>query len=111
MKTNSDIQTISNGFLTYLKTHKKNHLLPQIIRTLSQSQNLLGTVLVESSLPLSAIQKKQVSFLVKKQFPSTTSLDFKIDSQILGGLRVSSGDKILDLTLNAKLDSLTSTIN
>lgn len=100
MTTSLDIKTIADGFLAYLKTQKKIDLLPQIIQYLSLKVASLDRVVIESSLPLSATQKNKLT----KQYNKPVT--FVLNPEILGGIKIIDGDKILDLSLNNKLDNL-----
>lgn len=63
------------------------------------------TVVVESVVPLSAQQKKELAALLKQKFGTEKYLE-KHNPNLLGGLRVSIGTTQYDMSLAGKLSHL-----
>jgi F-type H+-transporting ATPase subunit delta len=105
-KTNAIIE----GFWQYLKKKGKLNLLPEVLRGLSQkSDEMNGTAIVLSSSPLSKSQKDEVAKIIKSNFGSPM-VEFEVDPDLIGGLKVSIGSEVLDLSVQNKLDYLTKSL-
>lgn len=104
MRSDSDVTIITQGFLNYLRSIKKTHLLPAVIQKLAASKLAGGVVVVESAVALSARQKNQLARQFKKP------LTYQINPRVLGGLRITDGDEVLDLSLATKLDTLANSL-
>jgi len=62
---------------------------------------------IESVVELTLAQKKALESKAKK-VDKTATFDYLLDKSLIGGLRISSNSKVLDLTLKAKLNQLRS---
>ena len=63
------------------------------------------TIVVESVIPLSAEQKKDVAALLKKKF-GTEKFTERINAEILGGVRILADSTQYDASLAGKLQQL-----
>lgn len=63
-------------------------------------------VTIESSLDLSADQKKALTQKLTTIYQQNLELEFKVDPKIIGGLRLTTPTTTTDLTLAAKLNTL-----
>lgn len=61
--------------------------------------------LIESAVPLTDAEVQSLREVLEKQLGLVT-LKFKIAPQLLGGLRLSFGGNVLDLSLSFKLDQV-----
>ena len=105
-KTNAIIE----GFWQYLKKENKLNLLPEILRGLTKKADEMGNnATVFSSSQLSKSQEDEVTKIVGENFGST-KVEFEVDPDLIGGLKVKIGDKVLDLSVQNKLDYLTKSI-
>lgn len=105
-KDKSEIQNIVDGFLKYLETNRKLSLLPEIISQLAQrgyEGSRMATIY--SATPLSVAQEKNIREIVKNEF-GCEEVIFEIDRNIIGGLKVTVGNQVLDLSFKEKLDQL-----
>lgn len=105
MSENSDIKAISTGILRYLESQKKGHLLPGICKAMLEQSAGLSQAKVISASSLSAGYKNKITKLVRSSF-NVEKVDFLTDPEILGGIKITIGDKIFDLSVNAKLQNL-----
>jgi F-type H+-transporting ATPase subunit b len=61
---------------------------------------------VTSALPLSTEEQAQVKKNLLDKMGAKTSIEFRVDPQILGGLIIRVGDKILDGSVSGQLEDL-----
>jgi F-type H+-transporting ATPase subunit b len=61
---------------------------------------------VTSALPLTKKEKERVEREVKAKLGSDAKVDFQVETDILGGLVIRVGDKVLDGSVAGKLESL-----
>jgi F-type H+-transporting ATPase subunit delta len=66
-------------------------------------------VTITSAVPLSESQKKALTDGLKKKY-SAVSIEEQIDENIIGGVKVTVGDKQFDATLRGRLSKLKETI-
>ncbi len=99
----TESETIAAGFLQYLEKAGKRALLPAILAVLKkQVEPELPEIVVESSLMLSAAERQSVSDLLAAR-PHSGEITFKVNPELIGGLKVTHGDKVLDLSVQNKL--------
>ncbi|HKY74251.1 MAG TPA: F0F1 ATP synthase subunit delta [Patescibacteria group bacterium] len=67
--------------------------------------NTARTIVVETVIPLSAEQKKAVAAMLKQKFDTETFSE-KINSEILGGVRIMVDSTQYDASLLGKLTQL-----
>jgi F-type H+-transporting ATPase subunit b len=72
----------------------------------SELVGVTGDTEVTSAVPLSAAEQARV-----KSELSLKAVNFRVDPKLLGGLRVRVGDKVVDGTVAAQLESLRSSLN
>jgi len=61
---------------------------------------------ITSALPLTASEQEAVKTDVLARMGKQATVNFRIDPSILGGLVVKVGDKVLDGSVQAQLESL-----
>ncbi len=106
----SKTTTIVKGFLQYLKKENSLDLLPEIVRELENKideERLMATVI--SSVALTKSQEKDIEKIMFDKF-ATKNLQFKVDTDLIGGIRIQIGDEVLDLSFQNKLDHLAKSI-
>ncbi len=103
-KTVSDI---TNGFIKYLKEEKMISDLPEIIEQLKLKSDIPNTVaIVESMIKLEESDKNKIVKLLKDNLNWDKKVEFTINPKLLGGIKIILGDKILDLSLNNRLEKI-----
>jgi F-type H+-transporting ATPase subunit b len=61
---------------------------------------------VISALPLTSDEQETVKQEILVKMGSESTIEFRIDPSILGGLVIRVGDKVLDGSISGKLDNL-----
>lgn len=106
MNDSTTVQNIAEGLQNFLKKEKKEHLLPQIISVLKSKASGEGqSLVVHSGKQLTSQQKVEISQILKQKFGEEVA-EFSVDEKLLGGLKIIMGDRVLDLSYRAKLNSL-----
>jgi F-type H+-transporting ATPase subunit delta len=83
--------------------------LPEIASQFRQLKNsLAGTsdATVFSAFPIEGPALADLSALLEKRFGRKLNLSVKIDSQLIGGVRVVVGDEVLDTSVKARLEQM-----
>ncbi len=62
--------------------------------------------LVETPIPLSDSQKQRLQAALQKIVGGQVSLEEQINPQVLGGLRISLGHRVIDVSLQGRLEAL-----
>jgi len=72
-----------------------------------ENQGLTGsTAQITSALPLTPEEQSTVRDQVMQQIGDGATISFRVDPRILGGLVIRMGDKVLDGSVSAQLESL-----
>lgn len=86
--------------------------LPQItaqFRHLLNQENHEADVLIESAYPMNDEQLADLVKALEKKFPNLKLLPkVVVDNSLIGGVRVTVGDKVLDGTVKARLEQMKS---
>jgi len=103
MSDNTESAEIAAGFLRYLDTNQKRHLLGDVLGILNKEvEPQLPEILVESAVALSNDdQQALLSSLQAK--PHSGEIQFKVNPDLIGGLRIAYGDQVLDTSIRGKL--------
>lgn len=108
--SNLKTDAIIKGFLEYLKKENALSQLPEIARKLTAVvDEVTTTATVFSSLPLTKTQSSQITKILDTNF-DIKKVAFEKDSELLGGIKVKIGDRVIDLSLKNKLNSLSKSI-
>ncbi len=103
----SDSKLIVDGFLKFLKDSKKEQLLPEIVSLLAPlARNQKQEVRVQSAIPLSPAEKKEVTFYIEQNYETAGEIIFETDKNILGGMKIMIGDTLIDLSTKTELQQL-----
>lgn len=97
------------NFLALLATHNNIHLLPGIIAAFdrfSQRGPIRDVAVVTSAIPLSDSEKTALEGKMRARFGQDTSFEYAQDPDILGGVIVRMGDKVIDGSVSGKLAAL-----
>ena len=106
----SKTNAIVEGFWQYLKKENKLDLLPDVLHALSKKVDEMGSmVTVFSSTALSTSQKEEVGKIISSNF-GNNKIDFEVDQNLIGGIKVKIGSEVLDLSVQNKLDYLIKSI-
>jgi F-type H+-transporting ATPase subunit delta len=66
-----------------------------------------NTLVVESAVKLSSTELKMIEKMIKRE---VIAVEQKINSSLLGGLRIKIGDEFLDFSLKSKINQVTNRI-
>jgi F-type H+-transporting ATPase subunit delta len=101
------------NFLETLAHNRRLGLLPEIAtvyETLRAQTENVADVRVISAFPLEAVQRDRLATALKKRMGCEIRLSCEVDTQLIGGAVVRSGDMVIDGSLRARLDRLASEI-
>lgn len=68
-------------------------------------------ITVESAIELDQSQKDELKQKISSQIGEPVNLSFTVDRKILGGLRIITPKKTIDLSIKAKLNQLETTLS
>lgn len=104
--TKPKVSAIVSGILDFLDSQKALDLLPEIISGLKAKANSSAGTCVESAVALSDQEKKDITAVLSQNYSLTTPVDFKINPRLVGGLRISLGDRVIDASVQARMEDL-----
>jgi F-type H+-transporting ATPase subunit delta len=96
----------AENFLKLLVDNGRLAALPEVARQFRALKNRAegqADCLIESALPLSDEQVKDLLWSLSRKFGLTLIPEVKIDPELIGGVRVSVGDHVLDTTVKTRL--------
>ena len=105
---------IVSGFLSYLKKTHQFHLLPQLAQEQLRQAKLqldADTAIVHTALPLSSPQTAKLQTTLSHIFSRPIKVKNHLNPQLIAGLRIKVGDKLIDLSLSTKLEHLYEQLN
>jgi F-type H+-transporting ATPase subunit delta len=76
------------------------------IQRLTRLEVARRTVLIESATELTAAESTKVTSDLAKEYGQNLVIQFKLNPQLLGGLRIKIGDDVLDGSVQGRLDRL-----
>jgi len=97
------------GFLDLLVRDGQTAVLQYAADLYDQSYDELRGVqhaLVETPIPLSDSQKQRLHAALEKIIGGQVSLEEQINPEVLGGLRISLGHRVIDVSLQGRLEAL-----
>lgn len=65
---------------------------------------------VESAVPLTSLEKRQISLLLARLLDHAVDLTCHVDAKAIGGFKIQVGDWIVDTTLRGQIDALESAL-
>jgi F-type H+-transporting ATPase subunit delta len=103
MADRTESAEIAAGFLRYLDTNDKRHLLREVLAILkNELEPQLPEIVVESAIELTAAHKQSlISTLAGR--PHSGEVQFRVNPELIGGLKVIHGDQVLDTSVQSKL--------
>jgi F-type H+-transporting ATPase subunit delta len=91
---------IENGRLT---------ALPEVaaqFRALVNAEGGVSDALIESAFPIEAAQLSEIVAALEKRFGCKLSASVTLDPELIGGIRVTVGDEVLDTSVKARLEQM-----
>lgn len=98
--------------LNFLEVLAEDRLLSQLdtviedYRLVLVENNLLFEVKVYSSKPLSDESQAQIVKLIENQWGSNYTMDYRIDSKMLGGIKLEVNGAVIDTTFRSRIDQI-----
>ena len=108
------IDGIIKNFIGVLCENRRLSLLPEIIKAFHSfllNLNKQATAKVTSAKPLSYKQKENIKSMLSEHFSLDVDVEVIIDEEILGGLVVQMGSKMIDTSLLTRLKSIKNVMN
>lgn len=108
----ANLHDVTQKFITVLVDNKRVDLLPKIIEGYSSYYKILTkeeAITIISAEPLNSNQESQVEEALKKSHPGVNfTLKFEVDSTIMGGLQMYTGNKFMDCSLASRVNKVKS---
>jgi F-type H+-transporting ATPase subunit delta len=95
--------------LTLLIENDRLAALPALAAQFRQLTNAAAGVadcLIESAYPLTEPQVTELLTLLGRKFPLKLKPQIKVEPNLIGGVRVTVGDRVLDSSVRARLDAM-----
>jgi F-type H+-transporting ATPase subunit delta len=103
MIESSESATIAAGFLKYLKEAGKIDLLPEVLNILQREVGpKLPELIVESAVELTAADKQELIKQLSDK-PRLGEIQFRVNPELVGGLKIIHGDRVMDLSVQSRL--------
>ena len=96
-------------FVRLLAREGDLHLLGEIVRHVRTIVPTLGdeaNVLITSAQELSNREKQKLEARLRAKHGSDLQIQYEVDSDLLGGMRIRIGDQVMDHTVAARLNAL-----
>lgn len=98
------LDEIVNGFLSFLSARKLDYLLPEIVNKLQENlKSREDTAFVTSAVDLSEKEREKLKDFLKREFGRDLKMRILVDPEILGGLKIIVGDRMIDQTVTGRL--------
>ncbi|NBP08827.1 MAG: ATP synthase F1 subunit delta, partial [Gammaproteobacteria bacterium] len=66
----------------------------------------VAEAVVDSAYPLDAAQLAELTEVLEKRFGRKLKLDVRVDPTLIGGVRATVGDEVLDTSVRARLERM-----
>jgi F-type H+-transporting ATPase subunit delta len=99
----------AQNFLNLVIENDRVAALPEIavqFRKLKNNAEGAADCLIESAFPMSDAQIKELLWGLSKKFGLTLKPSLKVDPELIGGVRVSVEDHVLDFTVRTRLANM-----
>ena len=100
---------ISMGILEIITRKNRESVLPAIAREFLHQYNVhkgIQSAVITTAVPLDADLKKEFQKLLSEITDKKIDLNEEVDSEIIGGFKLTVGDKQVDDTIKSKLENL-----
>lgn len=103
------VDELVGEIISYLKSKKQLERLPQIAEALtaaSFTQTDINLATVTTAVRLTDKQKQTLKATLSKTFRRPVRIRQQLDPEIIGGMRISLGGKVIDTSLSQQLNQL-----
>ena len=107
--THSRVDEITRGFIKYLDKTGQIDLLPELARRHLHESRIQfdpNIAKVQTVTPLNQAQRQELASLLSQIFHRPVKVKASLRPDLIGGLFIRIGDKVIDLSLKARLDAL-----
>ena len=105
----SDLSPKLTNLLTVVIDNGRLSVLPEIasqFRALVNDRGGVSDVHIVSAFPLDATQQADLAKVLEKRFGRQLKTSVSVDSSLIGGVRVTVGDEVLDTSIVARLEQM-----
>ncbi|MFG6441916.1 F0F1 ATP synthase subunit delta [Roseateles sp. LKC17W] len=105
-------QSLLPGVRNFLQTVVENRRLDAVPAAVAQFHTLAAGALgvaeaqVDSAYALDAAQLVELTEVLEKRFGRKLKLDVRVDPTLIGGVRATVGDEVLDTSVRARLERM-----
>ncbi|SMN13296.1 ATP synthase delta chain [Bathymodiolus heckerae thiotrophic gill symbiont] len=102
------------SFVNLLLENGRIRVLPDILDSFKVMANLgsdAKAFRVISAYKLSTTEEKQIVSDLSDKYNTTVSIDTEVDENLVGGVVIKEGDKVIDLSIQARVDELSSCLS
>ncbi len=102
------------AFVALLLDNGRISALPSMLElfdTMANASSDAKAFHVVSAYKLSAAEEKQIVSDLSDKYNTTVSIDTEIDESLVGGVVIKEGDKVIDLSIKARVDELGSRLS
>ncbi len=111
-----DARFFVDGITTYLRREGAvgGSVIPRItalfdkVSSSAKGQKIAG---VESAVPLTHGEKREIGVLLARLLHHDVELDCHVDTKAIGGFKIQVGDWVVDTTLRGQVDALQNSLN
>ncbi len=103
-----------NSFVVLLLDNSRIDALPSMLELFDVMSNLSSDAKafhVVSAYKLSTAEEKQIVSDLADKYNTTVSIDTEIDENLVGGVVIKEGDKVIDLSIQARVNELGSRLS
>jgi F-type H+-transporting ATPase subunit delta len=105
-----DSSRMAASFLSFVHKHRSMKKLSEIVRAaevLSDERDGRVSLLVETAVETDDATRKDIAKIAETQFPGKeVSLRHAVRADLIGGVRLSSGDEVVDGSVRARLRAM-----
>ena len=105
----SDLSPKLKNLLNVVVDNGRLSVLPEIasqFRTLVNDRGGVADAHIVSAFPLDAAQQADLAKVLEKRFGRQLKVSTSVDSSLIGGVRVTVGDEVLDTSVVARLEQM-----
>jgi F-type H+-transporting ATPase subunit delta len=105
----ANAKTETQNFIKLLASKNHVHLLPQIIAGFDRRAKRgpqQQAALVTSAIELSSAEKQNLESKLRAKFGADVAFEYTVNTEILGGVIVRVGDKVIDGSVSGKIAAL-----
>lgn len=112
-KLDAPVANEARNFVQVLVQNGRLELTPHIrelYETLKREQEGVLEARVISALPISDDQAKTLVAALETKFKRRITAKVEVDPQLIGGVKIVVGDKVIDATVRGRLDAMAATL-